>query len=126
MAAHPVAYMVLASIGCWAVVSWLTGAATGGAVPLGVLGPLTVAAGAWLIMERTHTRAPERLPGLMIKLFAAKMVFFGAYVAAVVMLLSGGSVPFVLSFTATYTVLHVMEALYLRRLFSSRPAAPGR
>jgi hypothetical protein len=126
MATHPVARMALASIVCWGVVSWLTGGATGGAVTLGMLGPLAVASGAWVVMERTHTRVPERLPGLMIKLFGAKMLLFGAYVAAVVMLLPAGSVAFVLSFTATYTVLHVMEALYLRRLFSGKPAALGR
>jgi hypothetical protein len=115
--------MTIVSMACWAVGSAIASDANRFAVTLGVVGPLVVASAAWLLMERAYVRAPERFFGLMIKLFAAKMVLFGAYVAAVVMLLPTGSIPFVMSFTMTYAVLHVMEALYLRRLFSGRAAA---
>ena len=83
----------------------------------GVLGPLLVASATGVMAERTYRRHPERLTGLMIKAFAGKMVFFGAYVAAMVGLLSMRAMPFVISFTTSFVVLHLTEALYLRRLF---------
>jgi len=57
----------------------------------------------------------------MIKLFAVKLLFFGAYVTAVVMSLPAGKTVFVASFVSQYILLHVMEAIYLRRLFSASP-----
>jgi hypothetical protein len=45
-------------------------------------------------------------------------VLFGAYVAAVVGLLDSGTSAFVASFTCQYIVLHLVEAMYLRRLFT--------
>jgi drug/metabolite transporter (DMT)-like permease len=123
MASQALTRMALVSAVCWAVVSLVTSRTDRTGVTLGVAGPLVVASAAWVLMERASRRAPERLSALMIKLFAAKMLLFGAYVAAVVMLLPTGSIAFVVSFTTTYAVLHVMEALYLRRLFSRRAAA---
>jgi hypothetical protein len=123
MATNPLGPMALVGVVCWCVGSLLTGAEARAGVTLGVMGPLGVASAAWVLMDRAHQRAPEALHAVMIKLFAAKMLVFGAYVAAVVMLLPTGAVPFVVSFTTTYAVLHVMEALYLRRLVSGRAAA---
>jgi hypothetical protein len=88
------------------------------AVLLGSVGPLAAAAGTWVIVERAHARAPDRVSTLMIKLFAGKLVFFGIYVAAAVLLLQAGTRAFVVSFTSQYIMLHFMEALYLRRLFA--------
>jgi hypothetical protein len=51
--------------------------------------------------------------------FVAKMVFFGAYVAVVITLLSQPAVPFAVSFTSAFIALHLIEALALRRLFAS-------
>src|SRR5919204_4299373 len=97
MATHPVTLMTAASVACWAVISAFVAAPARPAVAFGVVGPLAVAAIAWGIMERTYRRAPERLSAVMIKLFAAKMLVFGAYVTAVVLLLRQGSIPFVVS-----------------------------
>ena len=85
---------------------------------LGVLGPLLVASGTCVMAGRTYRRDPERLTGLMVKAFAGKMVFFGVYVAVMIGLLSMRAMPFVISFTASFIVLHLSEALYLRRLFT--------
>jgi len=49
------------------------------------------------------------------------LLFFGAYVTAVVMSLPAGKTVFVASFVSQYILLHVMEAIYLRRLFSASP-----
>jgi hypothetical protein len=126
MATHPVTYMALASLVCAAAVSLFVGAGAERAVLLGMLGPFAVAAGSWAIVQRTHERAPARVSGLMIKLFAAKMLLVGGYVAAVVLLFPAGRIPFVASFTAEYALLHLMEAWYLRRLFLGDAAAAGR
>ena len=114
-----------------AVVSWLAGAAlfgtlfTGVGVELlaGMIGPLFAASVTWVLAERTYSLNPERLTPLMITAFACKLVFFGAYVTVALKVLSLRPVPFMLSFTFYFIALYLIEALYLRRLFSgSTPA----
>jgi hypothetical protein len=116
MASHPVAQMAAASVACLAAVLVATGAAAPVAVIAGMAAPLAAAIVTWLLVERTHRRAPAGVSGVMIKLFGAKLVLIGAYVAAVVTMLDAGVVPFVVSFVAHYLLLHVMEAVSLRRL----------
>ena len=123
MASHPVAQMAVASAACLAAVLVVTRAAAPGAVVAGMAAPLVAAVVTWLLVERTHRRAPARVSGLMIKLFGAKLVLIGGYVAAAVMLLDGGAISFVVSFVAHYLLLHVMEAFYLRRLLLGGPVA---
>lgn len=88
------------------------------AVALGILGPLFVAAASWSAAARVWKRAPERLTAMMIAAFAGKLVFFGAYVAIMLSALSLPAVPFVVSFTASFVVFHVAEAVALQRMFS--------
>lgn len=125
MASHPVARMACAGAACWVAVSLAAGADGRLAVLLGLLGPLAVAIGSWMVLERTHRRAPAQVPAALIKLFAAKIALIGAFVAAVAILLPAGRTAFAVSFTCHYVLLHAMEAWYLRRLFSDRPAALG-
>lgn len=115
--------MVAASAACAAAVAAAAGAYL--SVLAGTIGPLGGAIGTWVAVQRTHRRAPARVSGLMVKLFGAKMLFFGAYVAAAILLARVEPVPFAASFTAQYILLHVMEAWYLRRLFAG-DGAPGR
>ena len=86
-------------------------------VLLGMLGPVLVASGSWLLTERTYRQRPEALTSVMIASFAFKLVFFGAYVAVMLRVLTLRPVPFVLSFAGSLAGLYLMEALYLRRLF---------
>ena len=119
MTSTPGAAMAAAATAC-AVVLWaLTGSGTAGDVVLGTVGPLTAALAAWLVVARTHARAPSDVPALMIKLFGAKLVGFAAYIAAVVLFLVEDTTAFVVSFTCQYVVLHLVQAIYLRRLFAS-------
>ena len=90
-------------------------------VLFGALGPLVVAAGSWVLVKRTYRRRPERLTAVMIAAFAGKMVFFGAYVAVAIAVLSLRPVPFVVSFTVCFIGFHMIEALGLRRLLASGP-----
>jgi hypothetical protein len=120
MAANPVGRIIVAALACCAVVSIATGSRSLVAVLLGMAGPLAATIGSWMILERARVRTPDKVSGVMIKLFAAKMILFGAYIAAAIPLLPGARTVFMGSFVSHYIVLHVMEALHLRRLFSVR------
>ena len=120
----PVWWMIHVSVLSWLAATILLGTRTGVEVLLGMLGPLAVASGTWVLAERTFLRDPERLTSLMVAAFAGKMVFFGAYVAIMLKVLSLRPVPFVVSFTGYFIALHLAEALCLRRLFADgAPAA---
>lgn len=125
MAAHPVTAMALASALCLAI-TWLLAGRQLAPALWGMVGPLAAAAATWVVLERTHARAPDRVSAALIKLFAAKLLFFGAYVGAVALLLPAGRIAFALSFTAQYVLLHGMEAWYLRRLLTGSSQALGR
>jgi hypothetical protein len=85
-------------------------------VGLGVLGPVLVSDAAWVLMERTHRRSPEALTSTLVVAFGAKMVVFGLYLAAVLRWLPGGPRQFVATFVGSFVALHLVEALFLRRL----------
>ena len=85
----------------------------------GMLAPLVVATGTWVMAERTYRRDPQRLTALMMTAFFGKMAFFGAYVAVMLAVLKLRPIPFVVSFTSYFIGLYLTEALCLRRLFAS-------
>jgi hypothetical protein len=111
-----VSSMVALSLVSWLGIAGLFGWEIGRAALAGMLAPLVVAAGSWILMERTYRRDPAALTGLMLKAFAGKMIFFGAYVAVVLSALSIRPIPFVVSFTGYFIGLHALEAVCLRRL----------
>ena len=113
---RPVAVMVAASVASWLAAALLVDARTRVEVLFGMVGPLAMAAGSWVLVERTYARHPEALTSLMIAAFAFKVVFFGAYVVVMLELLLLRPVPFVASFMSYFVGLYLMEALYLRRL----------
>jgi hypothetical protein len=84
----------------------------------GLFGPLAETVASWVVAEQVFRRRPERLTAVMITAFAGKLVFFGAYVAVMLAVLSLRPVPFMASFTSYFIALHLVEALALRRLFS--------
>ncbi len=88
-------------------------------IVLGMIGPLVAAVATWVLVERTFTGShPERLTPRMIQAFAAKMVFFAAYVVVMLKVLPVRPIEFVVSFTSYFIALHVIEALCMRRLFA--------
>jgi hypothetical protein len=112
-------------MGCVSAASWLVAAfvvdrRTGIEILFGMLGPLIATTGSWVLAERVYRQRAEILTTVMTTAFAAKVVFFGAYISAVILLLPLRPVPFVISFTSYFIGLYLMEALYLRRLFSER------
>jgi len=110
--------MAAASLGSAAGIAALVAPDTRLAVVLGMVAPLVGAGVSWVVTERTFTQTPERLTGLMMAGFAAKMVFFGAYVAVMLKVAHLQPVPFVASFTGYFIALYLVEALLMRRLFA--------
>jgi hypothetical protein len=109
-------WMLSGSVLSWLILAILLGSKARIEIGLGMLGPLASAIASWIAMERQHRRRPEGLTGIMIKAFAAKMIFFALYITA---LLSAGLVrpiPFVIGFLGYFLSLHVVEAIGLRRL----------
>jgi hypothetical protein len=114
----PVAWMVGASgVSCLALVA-ATGSSLMPELVLGMAGPLTSAVVTWQVLERTHVSAPERLTGVMITAFGVKVLLFALYVVVLLGALELRPKPFMLSFTGYYVGLHVVEAMFLRRLLT--------
>lgn len=85
----------------------------------GVAGPLAAVTVSWILMERTYRRDPRKLMSLMMAAFAVKMIFFGAYVAAMVTLVGVRPAPFVASFTTAFVALYAIEAMLIHRLVTA-------
>jgi hypothetical protein len=114
----PVAWMIALSVTSWLCAGLIVDRQTSIEILFGMLGPLAVVSGTWLVTEFIHKRHPELTTPLMASAFAVKMLFFAAYVAVMLRVVLLRPVPFVISFTSYFVALYLMEALYLRRLFS--------
>jgi hypothetical protein len=101
----------------------LFGAQIAPEVWLGMAAPLLAASGTWMAVERARRRHPEVVTALLIKGLLGKMVFFGAYVVAVVRAGIVRPFPFVISFTCYFLALHIIEAVCLHRLFARSRAS---
>lgn len=111
----PVLWLAVACV----VSAALLGARFGKEVWLGMLAPLVVVTVTWIVTERVYTTHPERLTSVMISAFAGKLIFFGAYVGLAIGVLGVKPVPFALSLTGYFIALHLIEALWLKRLLVS-------
>jgi hypothetical protein len=112
--------MAGSSVASWGVIALLAGDAVNPELLAGMLAPLVSATATWVAIERTFRRAAERLTAVMVIGFGVKLVLFGAYVAVMLRLVGLRPVPFVLGFTGYFIALHLMEALFLRRLLSEQ------
>jgi len=110
-----VLWLTIASIVSAAILS----ARFGREVWLGMFAPLVVVSITWLLTERMHKTHPERVTSMMISAFAGKLIFFGAYVGLAIGVLGVKPAPFALSLTGYFIALHLIEALWLKRLFVS-------
>ena len=119
----PVWWMVGLSGLSWLVAAALLAPQARIEVLYGMLGPLAMVTGSWILMERAYRRDPERLTAVMVAAFVGKLVFFGAYVTVMLRVLSLRPRTFVASFTGYFIALYLIEALYLRRLFAGGPRA---
>ena len=115
---RPVVWMIGATVvSCLALVA-VTGSRLMPELLLGMAGPLTSAVLTWQVLERTQSSAPERLTNVMITAFGVKVLLFAVYVVVALWALGLRPKPFMLSFTGYYVGLHVVEAMFLRRLLA--------
>ena len=112
--------MAAASLGTWAGVAAVVDRRTGIEVFFGMLGPFAAASATWFLTAWIYRLRPAELTGLMVAAFLLKMVFFGGYVAIMLRIAGFRPVPFVVSFTGYFIGTYLIEALYLKRLFSER------
>src|SRR5688500_2768042 len=106
----PVGWMMGLSVCSWLVAAALLAPQARVEVLYGMLGPLAMTAGSWVLMERTYRRDPQRLTTVMVAAFAGELVFFGAYVAVIVGVLSLRPRTFVVSFASYFILLYLIEA----------------
>jgi hypothetical protein len=84
----------------------------------GLAAPLVSTVVSWIVIERTQRTAPEKTTGVLMAAFGIKVVLIGAYVVGALAGLSLRPVPFIVSFTGYYVLLHATEALLLKRLLA--------
>ena len=112
--------MTAASLATALLIAVIPGFDSDREVLFGMLAPLAGAALTWVTAARLFPSRPEQLTSMMVATFGAKLVFFGAYVAIMLKVVGLQPMPFVASFTAYFITLHIVEALYLQRLFAGR------
>ena len=107
--------MVAGSMASWLVVCAARPAITT-EVFYGMFGPLVASAATWMVVERVDRERPEKVFSVLLAGFLVKLVFFGAYVAAVFQKPGLQAVPFVLSFTGYFVALYGVQAFWLSRM----------
>ncbi len=85
---------------------------------LGMLSPLIVGVIAMVLVINTHKTNRDKLTAVMSIAFIVKLVIYGLYVLMIIGYFHFESIPFIVSFAGYFTVLHILEALYLRTLFN--------
>jgi hypothetical protein len=90
---------------------------------LGMLAPLAAAGVSWVAIASTFSTHPERLTAVMMTGFAAKLVFFGVYIALLVKVLHVQGETLAASFAVYFIALFSVEAFCLQRLFAERMRA---
>jgi hypothetical protein len=113
------AWITAAAVLSAALAAALTGRGMAAEVLLGMAAPLLAVTVSWVLTERTFRREPQRLTALMIAGFVAKMVFFGGYVAVMLVVIGLRATPFAVSFTSYFIGLYLIEALLMQRMFAA-------
>jgi F0F1-type ATP synthase assembly protein I len=112
----PVVWMAAVALASWAVAAAMVDPRTRFEIFCGMAGPLAGAAATWVLAVTAYRRDPGSLTGAMVAGFGVKLLLFAAYFTVMLKGLALRPVPFVASFTGYFITLHLMEALFLRRL----------
>ena len=116
----PIAWMAGASLVSWLAISAFGGDRVNPEAFYGMLGPLVSGCLTWMAIDRVWRSSPTGLTAVMVVGFAAKLAFFGLYVAIVIRVLEVRPVPFVGAFVSYFIALYAMQALFLKRLIAPR------
>ena len=85
----------------------------------GMAGPLIATIASWIAMVRQYNRSNQGMTRLLMKAFAAKVVFFAVYIIVLLRNHCVRPIPFVLCFAGFYLALHIVEAIGLSRMQSA-------
>ncbi len=88
-------------------------------VLLGVIAPVLTTAVSWVSIRRVWATAPETSLSVLIRGLLVKSLFFIAWVTIMLKGFEVRPVPFVASLTASFLVLHLLEAWHLKRLMQT-------
>jgi hypothetical protein len=113
------ATMVAAGVVSWACMAAVLGDPVNPELLFGMLGPLLVATLSWVVVARAWAVRPEGVFGVLLGGMAIKLVFLAAYAYVMLRVVALRPVPFVASFTGYFIALHNIEALFMKRLFTS-------
>lgn len=112
--------MIAGCLASWLVIAGVSDGALGRELPYGMLAPLVAVVATWIVVVRAHQADPASVTGVMIRAFVLKLVFFGAYVTAMMTVVGLDPRRFVISFAAYFLMLYLVEAMLLQRLFTRR------
>ena len=115
----PVVIMVVASFATWLVATAFIQPQTSIEVLFGMLGPLAAVSATWVLAEWIYRHRPAEMTSLMLAAFLLKAIFFAGYVVIMLRIAGFRPIPFVGSFTGYFIGLYLIEALYLKRMFSN-------
>jgi len=114
----PVVWMIAGAIGSATVAGLVTAPDIRAAIVLGMVGPLAATIVTWVAVEHAYRRDPLAVTGVMLRAWLLKALFFTIYLIAVIRGLGVSGQPFAVSLASYFLVLHLIEAMLLKRLFS--------
>jgi hypothetical protein len=103
----------------WAGIAASVGGRANPEVLYGMLGPLVVVVASWLVVRRAYVANPAAVMGVLVTGMAIKLIFLATYAFVMLRVLDARPIPFVASFACYFIVLHHIEALFMKRLFTS-------
>jgi ACR3 family arsenite efflux pump ArsB len=120
----PVVWMIAGAVGSATAAGLVTAPDVRAAIVLGMVGPLAATIATWVAVEHAYRRDPLAVTGVMLRAWLLKALFFTIYLIAVIRGLGVSGQPFAVSLASYFLVLHTIEAMLLKRLFSRawRPA----
>ncbi len=112
-----IGYIIFLSVASWLLIGWVIVPDAPLEIFLGMLLPLLVGMSTLVLVERIYRREPAKLTPFMAGAFLGKMALYGVYVSLILGWYSLQPTPFIVSFSAYFVGLHIVEALYFRSLF---------
>ena len=82
----------------------------------GLSGPVLVGFITIFFMIKYSNNGAMRLNRILVKGFVIKFIFYGAFIITIFTVYSFKPVPFMCSFTFSFIVLHMMEAVVLKKI----------
>ena len=82
----------------------------------GLSGPVLVGFITIFFMIKYSNNGAIRLNRILVKGFVIKFIFYGGFIITIFTVYSFNPVPFMCSFTLSFIVLHMMEAVVLKKI----------